>query len=828
MDLRRIERLLDSGSFELNLKDQSVVCSKGFLQLLSLNSATDLSNWSDVLQFVHKDHIKHIQFLLQLLKKKRSNFHEVLSWVTASKEIISLRTIGEFVEGAEGAKVIFAVQKDQSVDFDSKRNLLLQSVIERANDGVLITEAEPSGPEGRKVLYVNPAFTKLTGYKLEEIVGKTPKILQGPRTDDEAIKEMSMALKKWEPCELSLINYRKNGEEFWMKLSMTPVADDKGWYTHWVAIERDATSLVLRDFKNIFLSEISMIFGQSASSKIAMQQMTEKVLEFGDFSMAEVWVPNQETKKLYLVSYSYKDDAGEYFYVENNSVDEFAYGEGLPGLVWQNLEYVFMEDLEQCHSFERKLSEKSADLKFGHGIPLVANGDFQGVLFICAKSNDQSVSDRVDLLNEASGELALEIKRKNAEDDYNQLFINAPDLICTCGFDGVFRRINAAGENILGYSRRVLLSKPFIDFVHPEDKTATEREFLRLTKGHSTIKFENRYLDPNGKTKWLSWSATSFPDQRVIHAVAKDITDHKMVEKLLQEASAMAQVGSWEYDMIDEVVYWSPMTAEIHGESSDFKPEFEELINYFKEEDRDFVVEKLRRCMELGEPFDFEAPIVTKKKEEVWIRIIGKAELINGECVSVYGSLQDINQRKQTELRLNHIANNLPGVIFQYELAPDGSEWMNYVSKGSYDIWGLSPEECMEDMGKIWEQVEAGGSVDELKETIRESLQSMSQWNSTARIKNADGELIWLEGLGIPRKRQNGNIIWDSIVLNVTEKIELSDSLRRAGRMSKVGSWEVKIIDKQATQVFLSSISCEIFEVEEYHEYNLSHLIEFF
>ena len=724
--------------------------------------------------------------------------------------------------------MFFVVQKERSLNIDLKKNKLLQTVIERAKDGVIITEAEPSSSEGRKVIYVNPAFTQLTGYSADEIIGKSPKILQGPRTDPKAIEEMSSALKAWEPCEVSIINYRKNGEEFWMNLSLTPVADENGWFTYWVAIERDVTESVYRDLSNQLLADISNIFGQSDRCKEAIQQMADKILDFGDFSLAEVWVPSQETKNLYLVSQAFRDNVGKQFYENNNSIDEFAFGEGLPGLVWQNMEPVIMEDLEQCPSFLRQDAAKISGLKYAFGIPLVSGDEFQGVLLVGSENNNQGTLDRVELLNKINDDLASEIKRKYTEDEYNQLFNNAPDLICICGFDGVYRKINPAGEKILGYPRQYLLSRPFIDFVHPDDKTATERELMRLIRGHTSVKFENRYLDPEGKIKWLSWSATSFPDKRVIHAVAKDITDHKKIEDLLQESSTMARVGSWEYNLIDQAVYWSPMTAEIHGEPPGYQPKADKLLNYFKQDDQAFVEDKLQKCMELGEPFDFELPIVTSRGEEQWIRIIGKAVIINGKCLSVFGSLQDINERKQTELRLKHIADNLPGVIFQYELRPDGSDRMNYVSKGSYDIWGLSPEECMEDTSKIWEQVEAGGSLEELKSSIRESSLTMSQWNTTARIKKPNGDFVWVEGLGIPRKRQNGNIVWDSMVLDVNEKIVLSDSLRRANRMAKVGSWEVKVIDKRASQIYLSAPTRKILEVDESLEFSLIDVVNFF
>ena len=118
---------------------------------------------------------------------------------------------------------------------------LLESVITNTKDTVMITEAEPFGEPGPRILYVNEAFTKMTGYTAEEVIGQTPRMLQGPNSDREALVKMGAALRNWKSCEITTINYKKNGEEYWVNFSVTPVADETGWYTHWIAIERDVT-----------------------------------------------------------------------------------------------------------------------------------------------------------------------------------------------------------------------------------------------------------------------------------------------------------------------------------------------------------------------------------------------------------------------------------------------------------------------------------------------------------------------------------------------------------------------------------------------------------
>ena len=131
---------------------------------------------------------------------------------------------------------------------DSRANLanlerlrLLESVAINARDSIIITEAEPIDLPGPRIIYCNAAFTQATGYSAEEVVGLTPRLLQGPKTDPASRARLRRALAAWEPIEIEMINYRKDGSEFCVELSIVPVANEKGWFTHWVSVQRDIT-----------------------------------------------------------------------------------------------------------------------------------------------------------------------------------------------------------------------------------------------------------------------------------------------------------------------------------------------------------------------------------------------------------------------------------------------------------------------------------------------------------------------------------------------------------------------------------------------------------
>ncbi len=118
---------------------------------------------------------------------------------------------------------------------------LLHKALDRLNDIVIITDAGGVDTPYPRIVYVNDAFERRTGFTREEAIGETPRMLQGPLTQRAALNQIREALKQWQPVRCELINYTKAGTPFWLELDIVPMADATGWYTHWVAIERDAT-----------------------------------------------------------------------------------------------------------------------------------------------------------------------------------------------------------------------------------------------------------------------------------------------------------------------------------------------------------------------------------------------------------------------------------------------------------------------------------------------------------------------------------------------------------------------------------------------------------
>ena len=131
-----------------------------------------------------------------------------------------------------------------------------RQVLEAENDVVLITQADSIDAPGPEIVYVNTAFEELTGFSKEEVIGKSPRILQGPNTSIEAKERIRLALENQEAVRTTIFNYSKQGNEYWSDISIIPLMDENGVVTHFAAIERDVTEQKMTNDRLETLSKI--------------------------------------------------------------------------------------------------------------------------------------------------------------------------------------------------------------------------------------------------------------------------------------------------------------------------------------------------------------------------------------------------------------------------------------------------------------------------------------------------------------------------------------------------------------------------------------------
>jgi len=181
---------------------------------------------------------------------------------------------------------------------------LLDTCLSKIDDIVMITEVEPQGDIGPRIVYVNDAFEKITGYTREDALGKSPRFLQGPETDMQEMNRVRQRLERREPISTTLAHYKKNGEKFYNEMAIVPVEDESGRHTNWVSIQRDVTErqrteAKLKEFSENLESLVVERSGALAESEARFRQMAE--------AMEEVfWLYDLNFKRWIYVSPAYE------------------------------------------------------------------------------------------------------------------------------------------------------------------------------------------------------------------------------------------------------------------------------------------------------------------------------------------------------------------------------------------------------------------------------------------------------------------------------------------------------------------------------------------
>ncbi|MCA6439093.1 MAG: PAS domain-containing protein [Chitinophagaceae bacterium] len=319
------------------------------------------------------------------------------------------------------------------------------------------------------------------------------------------------------------------------------------------------------------------------------------------------------------------------------------------------------------------------------GIPLLFNDKVIGVLKFGTKNNPDYLNSLLNISKKLETFIGSEIQRKRIERDLSYLFDAIPDIISLSDLQGRILRINKTGSELIGYAEEEIINEGFEKFIHPDDLQIAYEELSKLGEGNNTFGFEVRFITKSGKTIWLSWYCKSNVKEGLIYATAKNITKEKYLSELNKQTRKLAKIGSWEVDLIKNEIYWSDEVYELHElDPNTFKPDEASTILFYKEEYRPIIESYVATAIQTGKSFDFEAIIVTAKKRERWVRAIGTTEFNNGKCIKIFGSFQDIHEKKMSEKQLVAINEKLE--IQTKELQRSNEELEQFAFITSHDL----------------------------------------------------------------------------------------------------------------------------------------------
>jgi two-component system, sensor histidine kinase and response regulator len=213
----------------------------------------------------------------------------------------------------------------------------------------------------------------------------------------------------------------------------------------------------------------------------------------------------------------------------------FQRGVGLPGRVWATGQPAWIADVVEDGNFPRAAAAAREGLHAALGFPVTLRGEVVSVIEFFSRETRKPDAGLLATLTTIGRQIGMFIDRRRAQEELDRFFALSLDLLCVAGFDGYFKRVNPAWQRTLGYTEAELLSRPYVEFVHPEDRVATVHESDRLSAGGEVLYFENRYLHKDGTLRWLLWASTPYPELQVVYATAHDITERKAAEETMAQ-----------------------------------------------------------------------------------------------------------------------------------------------------------------------------------------------------------------------------------------------------------------------------------------------------
>lgn len=377
------------------------------------------------------------------------------------------------------ANIINAYRNDQKRKAIEKSLEEKLAIIDTTNDGIGILKNE-------HFIYLNKSHLTMFGYdQLEDLLGYTWRKLQPEIGSLQTEKEILPTLQKNRYWTGEIIGIRKNGSLFPVEISLTLMDDET-----MIAVCRDITEKKEKEanFRSIF---------EQAAVGIALVNLDGHLIEFNQKFCDILGYSKTTIKEKTIFEFSEAEDV-------NTTLTLF----------------------KKC--LKGEITGYSNDQRYRHQNGSLIWGHITASLVKNLTGKDDYL---IALLEDITPQKTAELQR----DRYFNLSV---DMISICGYDGYFKALNPAWEKTTGYSNQQLQNSQFFTFVHPDDLEKTKEvmgHFIESTTSHTIQNFENRYLCKNSQYKWISWNAVSFPEEKLVYAIARDVTIRKETELALEE-----------------------------------------------------------------------------------------------------------------------------------------------------------------------------------------------------------------------------------------------------------------------------------------------------
>ncbi|TVR38568.1 MAG: PAS domain S-box protein [Cryomorphaceae bacterium] len=372
---------------------------------------------------------------------------------------------------------------------------------------------------------------------------------------------------------------------------------------------------------------------------------------------------------------------------------------------------------------------------------------------------------------------------------FKQILDCANEVVHVFDESGKLLYVNKMAEFRTGVSAQSVENHSYFDVETTLEKSEQWASWLKVSRERINETFSGEYRNLKSDETFpveINICLVTFENSLWYVASARDIqgrveTERALAEskEALEQTSKLARVGGWDLDLVRSRLYWTDMTKEIHEVPPDYVPDFQTAVNFYKEgESRDAIVNGLKGALEEGGPMGVkEVQIVTAKGNDLWVRAVGDIERDeNGIPMRIYGSFQDIDDQKRTELKLEEslrllsdLTSNMPGAVYQFEIEPEGTVKYNFVSSG---ISRLYPNLELPNQGRLEEllgKIVSPLDFRRVQLAILHSAKSLDSFHVEFRHPNLK-MLRWFESSAQPKRNEKGTLIWHGYLQDITDR----------------------------------------------------------
>ncbi|UAM97576.1 PAS domain S-box protein [Polaribacter litorisediminis] len=819
---QRFKALVQEGSDLISILDTE----GNYLYTSPTNTALlgfvpDEKNVRNIFEFIHPDDAKRVRASLQKVVTENKVIVEPFRFQNYKKEWRWLESVLTNTLDNFAVNGIIVNSQDITDKIKEKQQLkLLESVITHTKDSVLITEAEPFDEPGPKILFVNEAFTKMTGYTAAEVIGKTPRILQGPKSDKAELAKLSKAIRNWQSYEITTINYKKNGEEFWINFAVTPVSDENGWYTHWIAIERDVTLDKQRE-ENLIIA------------KEKAENSEAKFKSYVNQSPIAVYTTDIEGKCIYANK--------TWLEIADMNLEE-ALGDG-----WMNA--IHPEDEKDVETnwntsiqsggkwqYEYRFINKHKKVTWVQGTAKeLFNEENKLIGYLGTNINITEQKEAEKALNKTKEELIA------SEERFREMFNHMSNGVCryTAVDDGkkfIMADINFAGERLINTKKADFLGKSLLDIFPKMSHQGLTDTFKRVWEtGVSEFYDEQLYEDKNLSAYFKNFVYKLSSGD--IIAIFEDVTERKLAEqkiikaketaeeneRKMNEAQQLARLGSWYYNVAKDEVEWSDETYKIWGIKPEDGPlKFNDHKKAVHPKDWQRFENVVKNAIKNGIAYQIEMRIL--KPNGAYKTVSAIATIIfdkHNKVIALKGTIQDISERKVIENKLKIAKEKAEKSQFSMTEAgrmakigywsfdkPTGTmSWSNSL----HQMYGSDPKDPLPSFDEILNSFN-----EESKQKLIEVSLALDNtgiaYEQELKLTNLKNEKRWIRNFGQQMRNDKNEVIGTRGVLqditdakklqlalelskkNIEASLKLVEkserSMSEASKIAKIGYWE--------------------------------------